>query len=89
MANFSSFLFTLMIYFFTGNDKFLCDDFKNSMKEEFEMSDMGLIHYFLGIEVNQNEGEIVISQQKYAHDLLKKFRMENASPCNTPTIRFT
>ncbi|KAA0038926.1 integrase [Cucumis melo var. makuwa] len=69
---------------FTGNDKFLCDDFKNSMKNEFEMSDMGLIHYFLGIEVNQNEGEIVISQQKYAHDLLKKFRMENASPCNTP-----
>ncbi|TYK16910.1 integrase [Cucumis melo var. makuwa] len=54
------------------------------MKNEFEMSDMGLIHYFLGIEVNQNEGEIVISQQKYAHDLLKKFRMENASPCNTP-----
>ncbi|KAL4032606.1 hypothetical protein IC575_005686 [Cucumis melo] len=69
---------------FTGNDKFLCDDFKNSMKKEFEMSDMGLIHYFLRIEVNQNEGEIVISQQKYAHDLLKKFRMENASPCNTP-----
>ncbi|KAL0551073.1 hypothetical protein IC582_010150 [Cucumis melo] len=69
---------------FTGNDKFLCDDFKNSIKKEFEMSDMGLIHYFLGIEVNQNEGEIVISQQKYAHDLLKKFRMENASPCNTP-----
>ncbi|KAA0053129.1 integrase [Cucumis melo var. makuwa] len=56
----------------------------NSMKKEFEMSDMGLIHYFLGIEVNQNEGEIVISQQKYAHDLLKKFQMENASPCNTP-----
>ncbi|KAL4031555.1 hypothetical protein IC575_009840 [Cucumis melo] len=72
-----------MIYFYR-NDKFLCDDFKNSMKNEFEMSDMGLIHYFLGIEVNQNEGEIVISQQKYAHDLLKKFRMENASPCNTP-----
>ncbi|KAL0540913.1 hypothetical protein IC582_020938 [Cucumis melo] len=69
---------------FTKNDKFLCDDFKNSMKKEFEMSDMGLIHYFLEIEVNKNEGEIVISQQKYAHDLLKKFRMENASPCNTP-----
>ncbi|KAA0040718.1 integrase [Cucumis melo var. makuwa] len=68
---------------FTGNDKFLCDDFKNSMKKEFEMSDMGLIHYFLDIEVNQDEGEIVISQQKYAHDLLKKIRMENASPCNT------
>ncbi|KAL4017383.1 hypothetical protein IC575_020935 [Cucumis melo] len=69
---------------FTGNDKFLCDDFKNSMRKEFEMSDMGLIHYFLGIEVNQNEGEIVISQQKYAHDLLKKIRMENTSSCNTP-----
>ncbi|KAL0556644.1 hypothetical protein IC582_005158 [Cucumis melo] len=64
--------------------KFLIVSLYNFMKKEFEMSDMGLIHYFLGIEVNQNEGEIVISQQKYAHDLLKKNRMENASPCNTP-----
>ncbi|KAA0032243.1 integrase [Cucumis melo var. makuwa] len=60
----------------------LCE--KRRRKIEFEMSDMGLIHYFLEIEVNQNEGEIVISQQKYAHDLLKKIRMENALPCNTP-----
>lgn len=69
---------------FTGHDKLLCDGFRNSMKKEFEMSDMDLIHYFLGIEVNQKDGEIVISQQKYAHDLLKKLRMENAFPCNTP-----
>ncbi|KAL4035626.1 hypothetical protein IC575_004329 [Cucumis melo] len=67
---------------FTGNDKFLCYDFKNFMKKKFEMSNMGLIFYFLGIEVNQN-GEIVISQQN-AHDLLKKILIENALPCNTP-----
>ena len=74
MANFVIVSLYVDDLLFTGNDKSLCDDFTNSMKKELEMSDMGLIHYFLGIEVNQNEGEIVISQQKYAHDLLNKFR---------------
>ena len=36
------------------------------------MTDMGLLHYFLGIEVKQGDSEIAISQKKYAKDLLKK-----------------
>ena len=38
------------------------------------MTDLGLLHYFLGIEVKQDENEIFISQEKDASDLMKKFR---------------
>ncbi|KAK0597380.1 hypothetical protein LWI29_024681 [Acer saccharum] len=64
---------------FTGNSVIMGNDFKRSMMNEFEMTDMGLLHYFLGIEVKQTNEGIVISQQKYAKDLLKKFKREKAA----------
>ena len=36
---------------FTSNDSYLIENFKSVMKDEFEMNDMGLLKYFLGIEV--------------------------------------
>ena len=61
------------------------EDFKMAMMHKFEMTDMGLLHFFLGIEVNQNDDGIFISQKKYAKELLKRFRMEDAKPiCNAP-----
>ena len=36
---------------FTGNDNFLIGELKETMKNEFEMTDLGLLKYFLGIEV--------------------------------------
>ncbi|XP_022890207.1 uncharacterized protein LOC111405510 [Olea europaea var. sylvestris] len=47
------------------------------MINEFEMTDLGVMKYFLGIQVKQSKGEIFISQEKYTEDLLKKFHMEN------------
>lgn len=38
---------------FTGNDKSMCDNFKSSMMLEFDMSDLGRMKYFLGVEVKQ------------------------------------
>ena len=46
---------------FTGNDAYLIGIFKIVMKDEFEMTDMGLLRYFLGIEVEKNENKIFIS----------------------------
>ncbi|KAH9316135.1 hypothetical protein KI387_024762, partial [Taxus chinensis] len=58
--------------------------FKSAVKKEFEMKDLGLMHYFWGIEVQQSEGEVFISKEKYASDVLKRFNMLNIKP--TPTL---
>jgi len=60
---------------FTGD--FQLNEFKVAMMKVFEMTDLGLMKYFLGIEVKQSQKVIFICQNKYAKDLLKRFRMEN------------
>jgi hypothetical protein len=47
---------------------------------------LGNLHYFLGIEVNQTADGILLSQEKYANDLLRKVGMNNCKPINTPMI---
>lgn len=68
---------------FTGNSDKMIEAFKTSMKMEFEMTDMGLLHYFLGIEVKQKKDAICISQQKYAREILNRFNMSDS--CSSPT----
>ena len=48
------------------------------------MTDLGLMSYFLGIEIKQNQDEVSLSQRKYAKEILKKFLMENCKAVNTP-----
>jgi len=50
----------------------------------FEMTDLGLMRFFLGMEIKQSKEEIFINQQKYAKEILKKFHMENCKPTTTP-----
>ncbi|CAL2260415.1 unnamed protein product [Prunus armeniaca] len=71
---------------FTGNNLDMLNEFKLSMMREFEMTDLGELHHFLGIEVNQSKKGIFISQESYAKEVLKKFRMENANPVSTPCV---
>lgn len=71
---------------FTGKDDFLIVDFKEVMKSEFEMTDLGLLRYFLGIEVKKTKNEIFISQAKYVADILERFNMKNIKPTPTPTF---
>ncbi|KAG6507176.1 hypothetical protein ZIOFF_032517 [Zingiber officinale] len=59
-------------------------EFKEVMTKEFEMTDIGLMAYYLGIEVNQREDGSFISQAGYAREILKKFRMDNSKSINTP-----
>ena len=58
--------------------------FKKTMTKEFEMIDIGLMVYYLGIEVKQMEDEIFISQEGYVKDILEKFETLNSNPVNTP-----
>jgi hypothetical protein len=55
-------------------------DFKHAMQSEFEMTDLCIMKYFLGIEVHQSAKCIFVCQQKYAADILKRFHMEECNP---------
>jgi hypothetical protein len=50
------------------------------------MKDLGLMHYFLGLEVWQKPGEIFLSQRKYAVDVLRRFGMMDYKSMSTPMI---
>jgi hypothetical protein len=54
------------------------------MTKRFEMSMMGELKFFLGLQVKQLKEGTFISQTKYTHDMLKKFDMVNAKPIKTP-----
>jgi len=53
---------------------------------EFDMSDLGRMKYFLGIEVIQNEAGIFICQRRYAREILKRFGMENSNSVKNPIV---
>ncbi|KAH9794818.1 Integrase catalytic domain-containing protein [Citrus sinensis] len=65
---------------FTGNDGKMFEEFKRSMKQEFEMFDLGRMKHFLGVEVVQGLTGIFISQRKYANEVLERFGMKYCNP---------
>ncbi|KAK0591710.1 hypothetical protein LWI29_006734 [Acer saccharum] len=69
---------------FTGNNQSMFEEFKEAMIREFEMTDIRLMSYYLGIEVKQREEGIFISQEWYAKEVLEKFNMINSKPVPTP-----
>ena len=56
-------------------DEHLIKSYKEDLAREFEMEDMGLLHYFLGLEVWQIYGELFVSEGKYAKDIMRKFHI--------------
>jgi len=58
--------------------------FKSEMMKKFRMSDLGLLSYYLGIEVKQGEGHITLSQGAYALKILEGAGMKNCNSCDTP-----
>ncbi|KAG8472464.1 hypothetical protein CXB51_034185 [Gossypium anomalum] len=69
----------------TGGDEAVLTDFKTKMKKMFEMTDLGLMTYFLGMEVSQKQGGIFLKQKSFALKVLSKFSMLNCKPTPTPT----
>eukprot|EP01018_Ginkgo_biloba_P040667 Gb_20537 [translate_table: standard] len=68
----------------TGNIASMIEGVKEDLKRSFEMSDLGLLHYYLGVEVWQRPDQICMSQAKYTWEILKRFRMEDYKPAPTP-----
>lgn len=68
----------------TGNNTTLIDEFKLEMMKVFEMTDLGLMTFFLGMEIKQKEHEVFICQKKYAKEILKKFKLEECKEMSIP-----
>nr|GEX20643.1 hypothetical protein [Tanacetum cinerariifolium] len=64
----------------------LCDLFANLMCSKFEMSMMGKISFFLGLQISQSPRGIFINQSKYALESLKKYGFESCDPVDTPMV---
>ena len=58
--------------------------FKEEMRRLFRMSDLGLLSYYLGIEVKQGRNAITLGQAAYAKKLLEKAGLASCKPCSTP-----
>jgi hypothetical protein len=69
--------------FLTGEEKLIAEC-KRRLASEFEMKDLGLMHYFLGLEVWQSPERIFLNQGKYTVEILKRFDMLECKPMNTP-----
>ncbi|XP_016576459.1 uncharacterized protein LOC107874096 [Capsicum annuum] len=62
----------------TENNIALIEEFKEEMMKVFEMTDLGEMTYFLGMEIKQTQNEVFVCQKKYMKEILKRFRIENA-----------
>lgn len=68
----------------TGQDAGDIKEFKLEMLQQFRMSDLGMLSYYLGIEVRQDHNGISLSQSAYALKLLEKTGMVDCNPCHAP-----
>ncbi|GJR30428.1 putative ribonuclease H-like domain-containing protein [Tanacetum coccineum] len=64
--------------------KELCNAFEKLMHEKFQMSSMGELTFFLGLQVQQKKDDIFISKDKYFVEILKKFRFTEVKTASTP-----
>nr|GFA79266.1 hypothetical protein [Tanacetum cinerariifolium] len=69
---------------FGSSNPQLCREYEALMHEKLQMSAMGELNFFLGLQVLQKEDDIFLSQDKYVGDILKKFRYSNVRSSNTP-----
>ena len=83
-------LLILVVYvddiIFGSNEEEMSQNFALIMQKEFEMSLLGELTYFLGLQIQQKEGGIFLSQTKYLKQILKKYGMEDAKPVCTPMV---
>jgi hypothetical protein len=71
---------------FGCNKDSLVQWFSSAMDSEFEMSMIGELSFFLGLQITQRSEGMFISQEKYLREMLKRFQMEDSKPVNTPMV---
>ncbi|KAI3828361.1 hypothetical protein L1987_02461 [Smallanthus sonchifolius] len=69
---------------FGSTNEGMCREFEQVMKSKFEMSNMGELSFFLGLQVSQREDDIYLHQTKYVQNILSKYKMNDSSTLGTP-----
>ncbi|GJT59443.1 putative ribonuclease H-like domain-containing protein [Tanacetum coccineum] len=69
---------------FGSTKKSLCTDFEKMMHKKFQMSSLGKLTFFLGLQVKQKEDGIFISQDKYVNEILNQFGFSDVKTAKTP-----
>jgi uncharacterized membrane protein YciS (DUF1049 family) len=81
-------LFVLQIYvddiIFGSTNQDFCEEFRKMMANEFEMSMIREVSYFLGLQIKQMKSGTFVSQGKYIKDMIKKFGLQDAKQISTP-----
>ena len=68
----------------TGSDKKFTASIIQLLSSAFDLKDLGLLHYFLGLQIEYTDSGLFVHQTKYATDLLTKFAMVDCKPCKSP-----
>jgi hypothetical protein len=68
----------------TANSQSLLQNLISQLRAEFDMSDLGPLHHFLGISVQCNKEGLILCQDQYASDILDRANMSNCNSCITP-----
>nr|GEU80811.1 putative ribonuclease H-like domain-containing protein [Tanacetum cinerariifolium] len=69
---------------FGATNKALCQSFEKLIKDKFQMSSMGELTFFLGLQVKQKKDRIFINQDKYVVNILRKFGLSEGKSASTP-----
>jgi hypothetical protein len=71
----------------TGDKEQLVEEFKTNMKDMFEMNELGLLTYFLGMEVTKSDQGYFLCQKRFSLKILDNFAMSKCKPVSTPMIQ--
>ncbi|GKF64117.1 uncharacterized mitochondrial protein-like protein [Tanacetum coccineum] len=69
---------------FRSTKKELCDEFEKLMKDKFQLTSMGELTFFLGLQIQQKKKGIFISQDKYVNEILRKYNYTDVKTASTP-----
>nr|XP_028959295.1 uncharacterized protein LOC108171893 [Malus domestica] len=73
----------------TGSTSLGISQVISALTTEFDIKDLGPLHYFLGIQITKTANGLFLSQQKYVQDLLTKTEMLDSKACDTPCLPYT
>ena len=86
--NHDSHLVFLLLYvddiIVTGNHAAFITSLLAVLGTDFDLKDLGRLHYFLGLQIDYTHSGLFVHQTKYTLDLLNKFSMSGCKPCKTP-----